>query len=135
MVGQGAEPASDAGVCCLQMLLWAFLSLLPLVDGARMAAGRGGGPAVEVGLLGAQEELEPAVTLPEEAVEDEEREDGGHPYSTWHALYGTEPRRDSVASERFTLQQAGIYAFLGLYVSRAALGAFNYELISPAPPK
>lgn len=39
--------------------------------------------------LRVQEELELSVTLPE-AVVDEDQEDGGHPYSTWHALYGTE---------------------------------------------
>lgn len=74
------------------MLLWVFLSLLPLVDGAHMTAGGaavGSDAGDAVGLLRGQEELELPVTLPE-AVVDEEQEDGGHPYSTWHALYGTE---------------------------------------------
>ncbi|TNM97870.1 glial cell line-derived neurotrophic factor-like [Takifugu flavidus] len=72
-----------------KMLLWVFLSLLPLVDGAHMTAGGaalGSDSGDAVGLLGGQEELELPVTLPE-AVEDEEQEDGGHPYSTWHELY------------------------------------------------
>lgn len=42
-----------------------------------------------VGLLGGQEERELPVTLPE-VVEDKEQEDDSDPYSTWHALYGTE---------------------------------------------
>lgn len=79
-------------MCLLQMLLWVFLSLLPLVDGAHMTAGGaalGSDSGDAVGLLGGQEELQLPVTLPE-AVEDEEQEDGGHPYSTWHDPYGTE---------------------------------------------
>lgn len=74
------------------MLLWVLLSLLPLVDGAHVnagAAGVGSESRRTVGLLGGQEERELPVTLPE-VVEDEEQEDGGDPYSTWHALYGTD---------------------------------------------
>lgn len=77
------------------MLLWVFLSLLPLVDGAHMTAGgaaAGSEAGDAAGLLRGQEELELPLTLPEAAV-DEEQEDGGHPYSTWHALYGTQPLR------------------------------------------
>ena len=75
------------------MLLWVLLSLLPLVDGAHMTAGAaadvGSDSGRAVGLLGGQEERELPVTLPEVA-EDEEQEDDSDPYSTWHALYGTE---------------------------------------------
>lgn len=54
---------------------------------AAAAVGSDSGDAV--GLLGGQEERELPVTLPE-VVEDEEQEDDSDPYSTWHALYGTE---------------------------------------------
>lgn len=53
------------------------------------AAAVGSDSGDAVGLLGGQEELELPVTLPE-VVEDEEQEDNSDPYSTWHALYGTE---------------------------------------------
>lgn len=49
----------------------------------------GSDSADAVGLLKSQEERELPVTLPE-VEEDEEQEDDSHPYSTWHALYGTE---------------------------------------------
>lgn len=108
----------------LQMLLWVFLSLLPLVDGAHMTAGGAAvGPDAgdTVGLLRGQEELELPVTLPE-AVVDEEQEDGGHPYSTWHALYGTEALMimsfltASCFSRQKTGRTKGICTFLSLYV-------------------
>lgn len=69
-----------------------LFSLLPLVDGAHVtagAAGVGSDSGNTVSLLGGQEERELPVTLPE-VVEDEEQEDDSDPYSTWHALYGTE---------------------------------------------
>ncbi|XP_029929875.1 glial cell line-derived neurotrophic factor-like [Myripristis murdjan] len=74
-----------------QVLLWVLVSLLPLVEGARMGAGGGvAGVGAEsghtVGLLGGQEGRQLPVTLPE-VVEDEEQEDESDPYSTWHALY------------------------------------------------
>ncbi|KAM3865998.1 uncharacterized protein ACN63O_009645 [Diretmus argenteus] len=74
-----------------QVLLWVVVSLLPLVEGARMGTGSGivgVGPdsGHAVGLLGGQEERQLPVTLPE-VVEDEEQEDESDPYSTWHALY------------------------------------------------
>lgn len=58
---------------------------------------RGGGSAIAAGsdsghtagLLGDQEEKGFPVTLPE-VVEDKKQEDEMDPYSTWHALYGTE---------------------------------------------
>lgn len=53
------------------------------------AAGAGSDSGRAVGLLGGQEERELPVTLPE-VVEDEEQEGDSDPYSTWHALYGTE---------------------------------------------
>lgn len=53
------------------------------------AAGVGSDSGHTVGLLGSQEEREFPVPLPE-VVEDEEQEDDSDPYSTWHALYGTE---------------------------------------------
>lgn len=49
----------------------------------------GSDSADAVGLLKSQEEQEVPVTLPE-VEQDEEQEDDSHPYSTWHALYGTE---------------------------------------------
>lgn len=55
--------------------------------GAAAAVGSDSGDPV--GLLGGQEELELPVMLPE-VVEDEEQEDDGAAYSTWHPLYGTE---------------------------------------------
>ncbi|XP_068605400.1 artemin [Brachionichthys hirsutus] len=70
-----------------KVLLWALLSLLPLVEGAHMkvrAAGEGADSGRAVGLLGRREERQLTVTLPE-IMQDEEQED--HPYSTWHALY------------------------------------------------
>lgn len=78
----------------LQVLLWVLVSVLPLVDGAHM---RGSGSAVRAGsdsrhtegLLGDQDDKEFPVTLPE-VVEDKKQEDDIDPYSTWHALYGTE---------------------------------------------
>lgn len=106
------------------MLLWAFLSLLPLVDGAHMTAGgaaAGADAGDAVGVLGGPEELELPVTLPEAAV-DEEQEDAGHPYSTWHALYGTEPLMivsfitASCSSRQKTGRTEGICTFLSLYV-------------------
>lgn len=79
--------------CPLQVMLWMLLSLLPLVEGAYMNAGAaaavGSDSGDAVGLLGDLEEPELPVTLPE-VVEDEEQEDDSDPYSTWHALYGTE---------------------------------------------
>lgn len=57
--------------------------------GATGAAGVGSDSGHAVGLLGGQEERELPVTLPE-VVEDEEQEDDSDPYSTWHALYGTD---------------------------------------------
>lgn len=104
------------------MLLWVFLSLLPLVDGAHMTAGGaavGSDAGDAVGLLRGQEELELPVTLPE-AVVDEEQEDGGHPYSTWHALYGTEALMimsfitASCFGRQKTGRTAGICTFLRL---------------------
>lgn len=104
------------------MLLWALLSLLPLVEGARATAGGaalGYDAGAVVGLLGGQEEPELPVTLPE-AAEDEEQEDGGHPYSTWHALYGTEAllimsfRTASRSSRQQTGRTGGICTFLSL---------------------
>lgn len=53
------------------------------------AAGVGSDSGRAVGLLGGQEERELPVTLPE-VVEDEEQDDSSDPYSTWHALYGTQ---------------------------------------------
>jgi len=53
------------------------------------AAGVGSDSGHAVGLLGGQEEREFPVTLPE-VVEDKEQVDDSDPYSTWHALYGTE---------------------------------------------
>lgn len=104
------------------MLLWVFLSLLPLVDGAHMTAGGaavGSDAGEAVGLLRGQEELELPVTLPE-AVVDEEQEDGGHPYSTWQALYGTEALMimsfitASCFSRHKTGRAEGICTFLSL---------------------
>lgn len=124
----GGNQTSLMWVCCLicllQMLLWVFLSLLPLVDGAHMTAGGaalGSDSGDAVGLLGGQEELELPVTLPE-AVEDEEQEDGGHPYSTWHDLYGTEALMimsfitASFFSRHKSGRAGGICSFLRLYV-------------------
>lgn len=54
-----------------------------------MKAGAGSESGHAVGLLGGPEERELPVTLPE-VVEDEEQEDDSDPYSTWHALYGTD---------------------------------------------
>lgn len=89
-----------------QVLLWVLLSLLPLVEGAHMKAGAaaaavGSDSGDPVALLGGQEEPDLPVTLPE-VVEDEEQEDDGAAYSTWHPLYGTEAVR-SVAD---TTEQA-----------------------------
>lgn len=56
---------------------------------AAAAAAVGSDSGQAVGLLTGQEELELPVALPE-VVEDEEQEDDSDPYSTWHALYGTE---------------------------------------------
>ena len=53
------------------------------------AASAGSDSGRAVGLLGGQEERELPVTLPE-VVEDEEQEGDSDPYSTWHALYGTD---------------------------------------------
>lgn len=53
------------------------------------AAGPGSDLGPGVGLQAGQEERELPVTLPE-VVEDGEQEDHTDPYSTWHALYGTE---------------------------------------------
>ncbi|XP_074543870.1 uncharacterized protein LOC141803769 [Halichoeres trimaculatus] len=73
-----------------KVLLWMFISLLPLVEGVHMkaaaAAAVGSDSVGTVGLLGGQEERELPVTLPE-VEEDEEQEDNSDPYSTWHALY------------------------------------------------
>ncbi|KAM9322360.1 uncharacterized protein KZ484_020574 [Pholidichthys leucotaenia] len=72
-----------------KVLLWVLICLLPLAEGAHMAAG-GVGVGSEsdpaVGLLGGQEERELPVTMPE-MVEDKEQEEESDPYSTWHALY------------------------------------------------
>ncbi|XP_071382973.1 artemin-like [Centroberyx affinis] len=73
-----------------KVLLWVLVSLLPLVEGARMGTGSGltgAGPDSDraVGLLGGQEERQLPVTLPE-VVQDEEQDDSD-PYSTWHALH------------------------------------------------
>lgn len=65
------------------------------------AAAVGSDSGDPVALLGGQEEPDLPVTLPE-VVEDEEQEDDGAVYSTWHPLYGTEALR-SVAD---TTQQA-----------------------------
>lgn len=84
--------ASSHVICVLQVLLSVLLSLLPLVEGAHMKAGAAGGGSDSghaVGMLGGQEERELPVTFPE-VVEDEEQEDDSDPYSTWHALHGTE---------------------------------------------
>lgn len=86
---------------------------------AGAAVGSDAGDAV--GLLRGQEEAELPVTLPE-AVEDEEQEDGGHPYSTWHALYGTEAllilsfRRASCCSRQRPGRTGAVCTFLSLYV-------------------
>ncbi|KAL6104328.1 artn [Pungitius sinensis] len=72
-----------------KVLLWVLLSLLPLVEGAHMKAGLaavGSDSGQAVGLLAGQEERGLPVTLPE-VVKDEEQEDNGEPYSTWHTLY------------------------------------------------
>lgn len=61
------------------------------------AAGAGSDSGHAVGLLGGQEERELPVTLPE-VVEDEEQEDDTDPYSTWHALYGTEALMNSASA-------------------------------------
>lgn len=78
--------------CPLQVMLWGLLALLPLVEGAHMKAGLAGvgsDSARAVGLLAGQEERGLPVTLPEVA-KDEEQEENGEPYSTWHTLYGTD---------------------------------------------
>ena len=69
-----------------------LLSLLPVVDGAHVTAGAAATAADSadaVALLGGQEDRELPVTLPE-VEEEEEQEDDSDPYSTWHALHGTE---------------------------------------------
>lgn len=52
------------------------------------AAAAGSDSSRPAGLLDAQEEKEFPFTLPEV---DKKQEDESDPYSTWHALYGTEP--------------------------------------------
>ncbi|XP_077956265.1 uncharacterized protein LOC120816561 isoform X1 [Gasterosteus aculeatus] len=72
-----------------KVMLWGLLALLPLVEGAHMKAGLAGvgsDSARAVGLLAGQEERGLPVTLPEVA-KDEEQEENGEPYSTWHTLY------------------------------------------------
>ncbi|XP_054624943.1 artemin [Dunckerocampus dactyliophorus] len=78
-------------VMSAKVLLWVLLSVLPLVDGARVkanmgAAGVGAGSGHITGLLGGQEGLELPVTLPE-LTEDEEQGVDSDPYSPWHSFY------------------------------------------------
>ncbi|XP_061879440.1 artemin [Entelurus aequoreus] len=78
-------------VMSAKVLLWVLLSVLPLVDGARMkvdmgSSGVGADSGHMAGLLGGQDGLELPVTLPD-MMEDEEQGDDSHPYSPWHSLY------------------------------------------------
>ncbi|CAL8311633.1 unnamed protein product [Gadus morhua 'NCC'] len=73
-----------------KVLLWVVVSLLPLVGGAgtgpdRADPGEGPDPGRALGLRGSQEERE--LPVPLAAVLEEEPEDHGDPYPTWHALH------------------------------------------------
>ncbi|XP_029582015.1 artemin-like [Salmo trutta] len=68
----------------VKVLLWVVVSLLPLVEGARMGAGLEPDSVQAVGLVGGMGERQLPDTLPEV---DEEQEEKSDPYSPWHGLY------------------------------------------------
>ncbi|XP_038819233.1 artemin-like [Salvelinus namaycush] len=68
----------------VKVLLWVVVSLLPLVEGARMGAGLEADSVQAVGLVGGMGERQLPDTLPEV---DEEQEEKSDPYSPWHGLY------------------------------------------------
>ncbi|XP_055723389.1 artemin-like [Salvelinus fontinalis] len=65
------------------VMLWVVVSLLPLVEGARIGTGLGADSVQVVGLVGGMWERQLPDSLPEVGEQQEEESD---PYSPWHGL-------------------------------------------------
>ncbi|XP_019899365.1 glial cell line-derived neurotrophic factor [Esox lucius] len=86
--GRGTTPIQSVGtpnpLRNWKVLLWVVVSLLPLVEGARVGAGFGANLGQALGMMGRMGERQFPDTLPEV---DEEQEEERDPNTPWYGLY------------------------------------------------